>query len=138
MTISRRVYTKTRAGKIAAAGYKNDMKHIPTGNVRAFFKVLASTASSQAAIMVLRPGQSTGEVQNEHPRSEQWLFVVSGSGKATVGKRRVALRENSLLLIEKGEAHQVVNTGNRTLTTINFYAPPAYTKDGEVKPQAKR
>lgn len=132
------VYTKSRAGKIAAAGYKNDMKHITTGKVRALFKVLASTREAQAAVMVLRSGQSTGEVQNEHPRCEQWLFVVSGSGKATVGKRRVGLRENSLLLIEKGEPHQVVNTGKRPMTTINFYSPPAYTKGGDVRDQAKR
>jgi len=109
------------------------MKHIKTGGKRAFFKVLTSTGSAQAAIMVLRPGQSTGEPQNEHPQSEQWLFVVSGSGKALVKGRRLALRENSLLLIEKGEVHQVSNTGRRLLVTINFYAPPAYTPDGELR-----
>src|SRR2546421_2009366 len=109
------------------------MKHIRTAKARASFKVLATTSSSQAAVMVLRPGQSTGDLQNEHPKSEQWLFVVSGGGKATVGKRRLTLRENSLLLIERGEPHQVVNTGKRPLTTINFYAPPAYTTDGEVR-----
>jgi mannose-6-phosphate isomerase-like protein (cupin superfamily) len=109
------------------------MKHIKTGSARAFFKVLTSTRSAQAAMMVLPPGQSTGEPDNEHPRSEQWLFVVSGSGKALVNKRRVPLRANSLLLIEKGEVHQITNTGRRPLVTLNFYAPPAYTKDGELK-----
>jgi mannose-6-phosphate isomerase-like protein (cupin superfamily) len=109
------------------------MKHIKTGSKRAFFKVLTSTRSAQAAIMVLGPGQSTGEPQNEHPHSEQWLFVVSGSGNALVNRRRVALRENSLLLIEKGEVHQVSNTGRRPLVTLNFYAPPAYTPDGELR-----
>ena len=83
--------------------------------------------------MVLQPGQSTGEPQNEHPRSEQWLFVVSGSGRALVNKRRFAIRENSLLLIEKKEIHQITNTGRRPLVTLNFYAPPAYTKNGEPK-----
>ena len=81
--------------------------------------------------MVLQPGQSTGEPQNEHPRSEQWLFVVSGAGKALVNHRRVAIRECSLLLIEKGEIHQIVNTARQALVTLNFYAPPAYTKEGE-------
>ena len=84
-------------------------------------------------MMVLQPGQSTGEPQNEHPRSEQWLFVISGSGKALVNKRRLSIRANSLLLIEKGEVHQVTNHGRRPLVTINFYAPPAYNKDGELK-----
>ena len=109
------------------------MKHIKTGLKRGFFQVLASTRSAQAAMMTLPPGQSTGEPENEHPHSEQWLFVVSGTGRARVKNRRVTLRENSLLLIEKGEIHQVTNTGRRPLVTLNFYAPAAYTKEGIPK-----
>jgi mannose-6-phosphate isomerase-like protein (cupin superfamily) len=110
------------------------MKHIKTGTTRSFFKVVASTRSSQAAMMVLPPGESSEEFGNEHPQSEQWLFVVSGSGRARVEKRRLAIKENSLLLIEKGEKHQITNTGRRPLVTVNFYVPPAYTKDGELLP----
>jgi mannose-6-phosphate isomerase-like protein (cupin superfamily) len=111
------------------------MRHIKTADTKAFFKVVESTPSAQAAMMVLQPGQSTGEPQNEHPHSEQWLFVVSGIGKALVNKRRVDLRGKSLLLINKGEVHQITNTGQRPLVTLNFYVPPAYTKDGELKNQ---
>ena len=107
------------------------MKHIKTGTKRSTFTVLDTTLSAQSAVMLLQPGESTGEPQNEHPHSEQWLFVVSGTGRALVNKRRVAIREKSLLLIEKGEIHQVTNTGRHPLVTLNFYAPPAYTKDGE-------
>ena len=107
------------------------MKHIKTGRRRSFFDVLISTRSAQAAMMVLQPGQSSGEPQNEHPRSEQWLFVIAGAGKALVSKRRIAIRENSLLVIEKGEVHQITNSGRRPLVTINFYAPPAYRNDGD-------
>ena len=109
------------------------MKHFKTRSHRKFFKVLHATRSAQAAMMVLQPGQSTGEKpENEHPWAEQWLFVISGTGRAKVGGRRTALRENSLLLIDKGEPHQVTNTGRRPLVTLNFYAPPAYTPDGEL------
>jgi mannose-6-phosphate isomerase-like protein (cupin superfamily) len=109
------------------------MKHIKTARKHAFFKVLQSTNSAQGAMMVLGPGQSTGEPQNEHPRSEQWLFVVAGTGRALVNRRRVTIREGSLLLIEKREIHQITNNGRRPLVTLNFYAPPAYTKDGDPK-----
>jgi mannose-6-phosphate isomerase-like protein (cupin superfamily) len=108
------------------------MKHIKTGIQRGFFKVLAGTRALQAAKMVLRPGASSGEFGDEHPRSEQWLFVLSGTGRARVGKSRVALKTNSLLLIEKDEPHQVTNTGRAPLVTLNFYAPPAYTDDGDL------
>ena len=110
------------------------MRHIDTGKKRSFFTILASTTTAQAAMMTLKPGQSSSdEPENEHPRCEQWLFVLRGTGRAVVGKRRVALKEDSLLLIEKGEAHQITNTGRSPLVTLNFYAPPAYTKAGELK-----
>src|SRR4051812_29533270 len=115
------------------------MKHIKTGAKRSEFAVLFATRSVQAAVMTLQPGGvSEDEPGNEHPHSEQWLFVVSGTGEARVGKRRGALRkvklaENSLLLVEKGELHQIVNTGRKALRTINLYVPPAYDAEGEPK-----
>ncbi len=109
------------------------MKHLSTGRRREFFKVLASTRTGQAAMMTLRPGQDTGEPQSEHPDSEQWLFVISGTGRARVGRRTVNVKEGSLLLVEMGEVHQVKNAGRRPLVTINFYAPPAYTSAGDTR-----
>jgi len=35
-------------------------------------------------------------------------------------------------LIEKGDTHQVTNTGRSPLVTLNIYSPPAYWKDGEL------
>ena len=114
------------------------MRHIKTGSHRGSFRVLASTDSVQAAMMVLPPGEATGpEPENEHPNAEQWLFVVSGTGKARVGRRSASLAANSLLLVEKGEAHRIENTGRRPLVTLNFYAPPAYSQGGDVTLRAK-
>ena len=114
------------------------MQHISTGKRRSFFTVLAKTTTAEAAMMTLRPGQSTSdEPENEHPRCEQWVFVLSGAGRAVVGKRRVTLKANSLLLIEEGEPHQITNTGRTPLVTLNFYAPPAYTKAGDLKLMAR-
>ena len=109
------------------------MKLISTGKHRGEFDVLLSSRSTQAAMMTLQPGgSSSDEPVNEHPKSEQWLFVVSGTGRARVGGRSVSLRPRSLLLIEKGEPHQIRNTGRSPLVTVNFYSPPAYRKDGEL------
>jgi mannose-6-phosphate isomerase-like protein (cupin superfamily) len=115
------------------------MKLIKTGRQRSTFDLLHSSRLTQAAMMTLPPGGvSDEEPSNEHPHSEQWLFVIAGAGEARVGKRRAALRRvrlaaGSLLLIEKGELHQIENTGKRPLRTINFYTPPAYTPDGEPR-----
>src|SRR5437016_5634430 len=78
------------------------MKHVKTSRDHEAFKVLAESRSAQAALMVLQPGESTGAPQNEHPRSEQWLFVMSGNGQILVDHRRLAIRKNSLVMIEKG------------------------------------
>jgi mannose-6-phosphate isomerase-like protein (cupin superfamily) len=103
------------------------------------FSPLIASQSVQTAMMVLKPGQSSSDdVENEHPRAEQWLFVVAGSGKARVGKRSVQIHAGSLLLIEKAEPHKITATGSKPLVTVNFYAPPAYSADGDVKPSVKK
>jgi mannose-6-phosphate isomerase-like protein (cupin superfamily) len=117
------------------------MKLIRLGSVRKQFKILESTRSCQAAKMTLQPGESTEkQPRNEHPHSDQWLVVLAGSGVATIGKKRTSLRRiklhtGSLLLVEKGELHQIKNTGRHPLSTINFYAPPAYDSAGEPRGQ---
>ena len=109
------------------------MKFIATRKHRKEFQVLLSTRSTQAAMMTLPPGgASSDQPENEHPHSEQWLFIVSGTGRAIVNGRTIRLRPNALLLIEKGDRHQIINTGRAALATINFYSPPAYRKDGDL------
>ncbi len=102
------------------------MKHIRTADKRGFFQVVGETGRSQAATMALRPGQSTGGDDNVHPDSDQWLFVATGTGRATVRGRRVSLEPGSLVLIEAEEPHEITNDGEVPLVTINVYAPPVY------------
>lgn len=115
------------------------MKHVNTKRNKRFFKPMIASPSVQAAMMVLRPGQSSSEeVEDEHPKAEQWVYVISGSGRARGRRgRSVELSAGSLLLIEKNEPHQVTNTGDGALVTINFYAPPAYGARGDVKPSVR-
>lgn len=96
------------------------------------FAVLARTRHSQAATMTLAPGATSEEDSaNEHAWAEQWLYVVSGTGSARVGKRTIKLREGSLLLIAKREPHQIRAGRRSRLVTFNVYVPPAYGGDGE-------
>jgi len=108
------------------------MKLVATDRHREAFEVLHATATSQAAMMTLAPGETSNESSdNEHAWAEQWLFVVSGEGVAKSGARTVKLRPGSLLLVERAEPHQIRNTGSVPLVTLNVYAPPAYDEDGE-------
>jgi mannose-6-phosphate isomerase-like protein (cupin superfamily) len=87
--------------------------------------------------MVLAPGQKEGDSGNRHRGADQWLFVISGSGRATISGRQCRLRSGSLLLIERGETHEIENTGRTPLRTVNTYVPPAYDTRGRALPRGK-
>jgi mannose-6-phosphate isomerase-like protein (cupin superfamily) len=102
------------------------------------FRVTRGNSRSQAAEMVIAPGESEGDARNRHRGADQWLFVVDGRGEALVKNRRYKLVPGSLMLIERGERHEIRNTGRTLLRTLNFYVPPAYTKRGDELPRGKR
>jgi mannose-6-phosphate isomerase-like protein (cupin superfamily) len=101
------------------------------------FRVALGNRRSQAAEMVLPPGESEGGPSNRHRGADQWLYVVAGTGAARVKGRRVPLRAGTLLLIEHGDHHEIQNTGRALLRTLNFYVPPAYTRGGDELPRAR-
>ncbi|HJQ11735.1 MAG TPA: cupin domain-containing protein [Gemmatimonadaceae bacterium] len=101
------------------------------------FSVALSNKRAQVATMVIAPGSCEGGPDNQHRGADQWLFVLSGKGSATVGRRGHTLRANSILLIEKGTTHEIRNTGRTPLKTLNVYVPPAYTKRGDELPRGR-
>jgi mannose-6-phosphate isomerase-like protein (cupin superfamily) len=101
------------------------MKHVELPKEQGF-KVIADTKRSQAASMVIAPGDHVGGPDNFHSGSDQWLYVCSGHGRATVNDRDVELTQGTLLLIEAGDCHEIRNPGSEPLVTINVYAPPEY------------
>jgi mannose-6-phosphate isomerase-like protein (cupin superfamily) len=102
------------------------------------FRVATGNVRSQGASMTLSPGDSEGGPDNRHRGADQWLFVQSGSGVAIVDGRRVKLRAGSLVLIERGNRHEIRNTGRTPLRTLNIYVPPAYTKRGDELPRGRK
>jgi mannose-6-phosphate isomerase-like protein (cupin superfamily) len=99
------------------------------------FRVTFDVRQVQAAEMVIAPGDSEGGPDNRHRGADQWLFVVAGSGVAKVSaasgeRRQVELVPGTLLVIEHGERHEIDNTGNELLKTLNFYYPPAFDANG--------
>ena len=110
------------------------VKHLRFGKG---FSVALSNARGQAATMVIAPGDSEGGPENRHRGADQWLFVLAGSGVATLGGRRHRLKEGSLVLIERGTTHEIRNSGRTPLKTLNVYVPPAYRADGEELPRGR-
>lgn len=94
------------------------------------FRVAFTLEHGQAAEMTIAPGDTEGGPDNRHRGADQWLYVVYGKGEATVGERQVPLQAGSLLVIERGETHEIRNTGDQPLQTFNFYTPPAFDAEG--------
>ena len=94
------------------------------------FHVLAGTERSQAATMVIEPGDKEGGPDNRHP-GDQWLYVISGRGHAHVEGHTHELSAGVLLLIAAGERHEIRAEGTTPLRTFNIYSPPQYDEDGE-------
>jgi len=101
------------------------------------FRVAFGVRKVQAAEMVIAPGDSEGGPDNRHRGADQWLYVVSGTGLAIVEGRRQPLKAGSLLVVERGERHEIRNTGRTRLKTVNFYHPPAYDREEDPLPAGR-
>jgi len=102
------------------------------------FRVVLSNQHAQVAEMIIKAGDSEGDPTNRHHGADQWLYVVAGSGVAFVNGKRTRLKRGTLVLIERGDRHEIKNTGRRPLRTLNYYNPPAYTHSGDPLPAARR
>ena len=100
------------------------------------FRVVLGDDHSQAAQMTLAPGDAEGGPDNRHRGADQWLYVVSG--RAGHRRRRAGrAAEGTLVLIRRGETHEIRNTGREPLRTLNVYVPPAYTPEGDELPAGR-
>ncbi|PSP57998.1 cupin domain-containing protein [Halobacteriales archaeon QH_8_67_36] len=89
-----------------------------------YFEVAMETEAAQAAEMTVEPGRSVGGPENYHSESDQWLFVASGTGVATVDGTEERIEAGDLVRIAAGERHGVANDSDEPLKTVNFYTSP--------------
>jgi mannose-6-phosphate isomerase-like protein (cupin superfamily) len=101
------------------------------------FDVVLENPRAQVAQMTIAPGGSEGGRDNNHRSADQWLYVLAGRGVAIGRSRRVALKRGTLLLVEKGNLHEIRNLGTTPLKTLNFYSPPAYDIAGDERRAGK-
>jgi mannose-6-phosphate isomerase-like protein (cupin superfamily) len=101
------------------------------------FRIAFASRRGQAAELVIPPGDHEGGPDNAHHGADQWMLILDGVGAAIVEGKRRALKQGILLLIEKGEKHEIRNTGRRNLKTLVFYTPPAYKPSGTRLPRGR-
>jgi mannose-6-phosphate isomerase-like protein (cupin superfamily) len=101
------------------------------------FRIAFANPRGQAAELVIAPGDREGGPDNAHRGADQWMLVLDGEGLAIVDGRRRKLGSGTLLLIGKGEKHEIRNTGRRELKSFVVYTPPAYKPSGARLPRGK-
>ena len=62
----------------------------------------------------------------------------AGSGAAKINGREIDLGAGMMVLIERGDTHEIRNTGQSLLKTVSVYVPPAYRDEETELPAGKR
>ena len=92
----------------------------------------------QVTLMSIPPGSSIG--LEKHPETDQFLRLESGTGRCVMGPSEdhldfeAAVEDDWSIQVPAGTWHDVINTGDQPLQTLNFYHPPAYDAEGEPLP----
>lgn len=98
-------------------------------NVResnSWFAVMQTGELAQTAVITIGPGESSGPKENEHPRSEQVLYLVEGELHAEVGDRSFIMRAGDATIVARKVPHRFTNRTREPALTFNVYTPPAY------------
>jgi len=93
---------------------------------KSWFAVLQTAELAQTAVMTIGPGEESGPKENEHPGSEQVVYVVEGELEAEIGERRVTLRAGDSTIVRRDVPHRLSNRTEHPALTFNVYTPPAY------------
>lgn len=87
------------------------------------FNQFVETPNAQGATIVLEPGEFVGHPRNVHHECDQWVYVIAGRGEVIINGETTPFAQNDLIVIEQHEIHEIHNTGDETLRTLNIYAP---------------
>jgi mannose-6-phosphate isomerase-like protein (cupin superfamily) len=86
----------------------------------------------------LRFGEGFRVVRGSHASQAAEMVLAPGDAEALVNGRRHRLAAGDLVFIRRREKHQVRNTGRALLRTLNFYVPPAYKTNGDPLPRGRK
>jgi quercetin dioxygenase-like cupin family protein len=75
---------------------------------------------------VFKPGIDTK--QKIHVDAEELAYVVSGTGKITIGKETRPFSSGDSLFIPPGVPHGVRNDGSEDVVMVFFFSSPEYPK----------
>ena len=91
-----------------------------------WFEVLQTTKRTQTAVMILKPGKSSGSEPEGHKKSDQVLLVLKGEVEGEIADETVTLGEGDVIVIPAGTKHKFSNRSSANVITFNTYSPPEY------------
>src|SRR5665647_3418774 len=92
-----------------------------------FMRWLTSEDSFHAnnlSVCVIRvlPGE-TVRPAHSHPNSEEFIYIINGTGKVMIENEVANVEAGSAVLFEQGKVHMLKNTGDIEMKVICFFAP---------------
>ena len=89
-----------------------------------------SSAANQGLAEATVPPGGAAE-PHRHPRSEEIYYILSGTGRMTIGDEARDVGPLDAILIPPGTRHAIANTGDQPLVFLCCCAPP-YSHDDTV------
>ena len=77
--------------------------------------------------VILAP-RSPGPPQHRHAKHDEGFYVVSGTGRFTVGHRSYDAGPGTLVMLPPGVPHTFANPGDEPLVMLNTFTPDLYVK----------
>ncbi|MDX1641398.1 MAG: cupin domain-containing protein [Balneolaceae bacterium] len=83
-----------------------------------------SLNANNMSVCVIRvePGE-TVRPAHSHPKSEELIYIITGSGKVMIEDEVGDVKAGSAILFEQGKIHMLKNTGDEEMKVICFFAP---------------
>jgi len=91
-----------------------------------WLEVLQTSKRTQTAMMILKPGKSSGSEPEGHKNSDQVLLVLKGEVEGEIVNENVTLHEGDVIIIPAGTRHKFTNRSSADVVTFNTYSPPEY------------
>ena len=91
-----------------------------------WFEVLQTSKRTQTAMMILKPGKSSGSEPEGHKNSDQVLLVLKGEVEGEIVNETVTLHEGDVIIIPAGTRNKFTNRSSADVVTFNTYSPPEY------------
>jgi mannose-6-phosphate isomerase-like protein (cupin superfamily) len=90
--------------------------------------IMVDPATGPTNLCVLTQSLEPGSIVpvHHHETAEQVLFIVSGSGRISLGDKHVDAQAGATVHIPKGVPHGIMNTGDEALTLLEVTSPPGF------------